>query len=435
MVVNFSASPGETQFTLFEIIGESNGKDSISITPFVFDYYESLLDHTVRCSIRVVDTGYRSKSKDGSAVSLRPKDINGRYVNFNVIDGNGNELKFIGDNKLRISFSESSYESTNKSFFQIDLSSPEYYENPKLKCAVTQRYDGPLDESVKSILVNVLKTQKQIYADPTLNTFNFTGKTQTPFFVCTWLASRSIPDLPNANENLAGYFFWETADGYHFKSIDNLFYSQKPKRILVENELIGILPPGYDGKILNHAFVETFDLKHLQQVASGQSQIRTFDPFSQKYIESDFNYTKQNLGYNIAGNEQITYGDDQNDTVRRDFIIASTGVAPSGNTEEQIKKAKDTLKYDVYNIERQSKMRYNSLYNVKLSIQIAGDLSLRAGDLIHCDFPLVSGENLKQIDPIKSGIYMIHDICHHITKNGFFTGINLVRDSIGRKPF
>ena len=431
MAENFSASGGESQITEFKILGDGkNG--SLTITPFIFNYYESLLEHTVRCTVQVADTGYRSTG--GSAVSMSPKDINGRYVNFKVIDGIGNKLEFSGENKLRISFSKNAQESTNKTFFSFNLASPEYYDNPTLKCAVTKRYDGHLDLNVASILRNVLKTKKPIYTDPTLNTFNFTGKTQTPFFICTWLASRSIPNLPNANENLAGYLFWETANGYHFKSIDNLFHAQKPKRILISNDIIGDIPPKYNGKILEYSFVETFDLKHLQQVASGQSQIRTWDPFSQKYKESTFDYKSQYLGYNTGGTEPITY-EGQENIVRRDFFVLSTGVAPSGGTiKQQVEKSKDTLTYDVYKIERQSRMRDNGLYNIKLSIKIAGDLSLRAGDLIHCDFPLISGEKLKKFDNIKSGIYMIHDVCHHITKNGFFTGMNLVRESIGRKP-
>lgn len=431
MAENFSASAGQAQIVQFDII-KDEGNESLSVTPFIFDYYESLLDHTVRCKVRIADTGYRSKS--GSSVSIRPKDVNGRHVNFKITDGIGNELKFIGDNKLRISYVKNSHESTTTSFFEFDLASPEYYDNPKLKHAVTKAYNGPIDDSVRSILTDVLKTQKEIYADPTLNGFTFTGKTQTPFFICTWLASRSIPSLPNANGNLAGYLFWETADGYHFKSIDKLFYSQQPKRRLIYTEIIGEIPPKYNGKILDYSFVETFDLKHLQNFASGQSQLRTWDPFSQKYVETEFNYKDQYMDGNTGGTDPITYGKDQDDTVRRDFSILSTGVAPVGDVKQQIKKSNEDLKYDVYKIERQATMRYNSLYNIKLSIKIAGDLSLRAGDLIYCDLPKVSSEKIKITpDPIKSGLYIIHDICHHITKDGFFTGMNLVRESIGRR--
>ena len=40
----------------------------------------------------------------------------------------------------------------------------------------------------------------------------------------------------------------------------------------------------------------------------------------------------------------------------------------------------------------QSIMRYNQLFTVKTDITIPGDFSLRAGDIIQCDFPRVSGD-------------------------------------------
>lgn len=428
---NFSAEAGQAQINLFEIIPEKD-KKSLSVTPIELNYYESLLEHTVRLSIQVADTGYRLGSSSNS-MSVQSEDLDGRYVNLKITDGNGNELKFLDVNKLRISMKTDTQESTNKMFFKLHLTSPEYFENPKLKCAVTKNYEGHPDESIKSILTQFLKTQKPIDADPTLNTINFTGKSQTPFYLCTWLASRSVPDIQDANQNLAGYFFYETADGYKFKSIDKLF-TQSPKRTLIFNNIIGELPPGYDGKILNYAFAKTFDLSHLMKYASGQSQIRTFDPFTQSYVQSEFNYKSQYLESNTGGTKPILYGEDQDETVRRDFFFLDTGVRPSGNTEEQIKKS-NTLNFNPYDVARQSKMRYNSLYNIKLPVTIAGDISLRAGDLIYCEFPEITGENLKVVSSEKSGIYMIHDVCHRITKNNFFTGLNLVRESIGRKPF
>jgi hypothetical protein len=431
MTANISAQGGEAQINLFEILAE-NGKESLTITPFELNYYESLLDHTVRLSLQVADTGYRTKTSE-NAVAVRSKDLDGRHVNLKITDAYQNELKFLDENKLRISTKKGIQESVNKMFFTLHLTSSEYHDNPKLRCAVTKNYDGHPDESVKRILKEYIQTKKNIDADPTLNTLSFTGKSQSPFYLCTWLASRSVPNIQNANQNLAGYFFYETADGYKFKSIDKLF-AQTPKRKIIMNQVIGEIPPGYDGKILEHSFVETFDLNHLMRYASGQSQIRTFDPFSQTYVQKDFNYQNQYKQNNIGGTTPIEYGKDQNEVVSRYFAHLDTGVKLPGTVEEQLKQS-NKVNYNPYDIFRQAKMRYNSLYNIKLSIVIAGDLSLRAGDLMYCDFPEVSGEKLKVVSSEKSGLYMIHDVCHRITKNGFFSGINLVRESIGRKPF
>jgi hypothetical protein len=60
---------------------------------------------------------------------------------------------------------------------------------------------------------------------------------------------------------------------------------------------------------------------------------------------------------------------------------------------------------------------------------------LRAGDLIYCDFPEVSGKTSRVVSQKVGGIYMIADVCHRLTKNSCYTRLNLVRDSIYRKPF
>jgi len=80
-------------------------------------------------------------------------------------------------------------------------------------------------------------------------------------------------------------------------------------------------------------------------------------------------------------------------------------------------------------------MRYNNLFSVKMSLTIAGDMSLRAGDLVHCDFAEISNKQEKTYSSKKSGIYMIVDVCHRITRTGCHTRLNLVRESIGRKSF
>jgi hypothetical protein len=103
--------------------------------------------------------------------------------------------------------------------------------------------------------------------------------------------------------------------------------------------------------------------------------------------------------------------------------------------EEQLKKSK-TENFNIEQIIRQSSTRYNNLFNVKLSIAIFGDFGLHVGDLMHCDFPEVSSKRNTEVSQKMSGIYMIVDLCHSVDPTrSTYTRLNLVRDSIGRKPF
>lgn len=111
---------------------------------------------------------------------------------------------------------------------------------------------------------------------------------------------------------------------------------------------------------------------------------------------------------------------------------------PDGtNVEEQLKNWKnspETSTYDATNLMVQSIMRYNQMFTIKVNIVVPGDFSLRAGDLIHCDFPELSTDKNSGMNKQSSGIYMIASLCHRITTSDTFTSLTLVRDTFGRKP-
>ena len=81
----------------------------------------------------------------------------------------------------------------------------------------------------------------------------------------------------------------------------------------------------------------------------------------------------------------------------------------------------------------QSIMRFNQLFSNKISITVAGDLSLHAGDLLYCEFPALSKGDTNAINKETSGYYLISGLCHSIGNTEFFTYLDLVRDSVGKK--
>lgn len=441
MTANIQAGAGEGQISIFEVVSNYGDKKGTDIKNGIIEltYYESILDHTVRATATLVDTGHRTAGEGVTVIENGDVNLNtGEKINLKITDGYGTQLYFDQetDNALRLLQVRNVEESTNNTVYSIDLTSTEYHTNDNLSARVVKRYDGKIPDNVKSILQNTLKTPKNIDVDAGLNSFNFTGKSEKPFYLCTWLAKRCVPDIQNAKGKLAGYLFYETADGFKFKSIDKLF-QQKPKRTLIFNNLIGQVPPGYDGKILDYSFDSTFNLKKLRTTgAMGQAETRTFNPLTHEYgnkntVNSDVQFNETNTG----GTEQIKYGDDQNETTKRYVKNLDVGVLPTGKKlDEQLQKSNE-LNFNVDEVVIQSSMRYNSLFAIKLSVMIAGDFNIRAGDVIHCDFPEVSSNETTSYSKKKSGIYMVADVAHRITKNNCFTSLNLVRDSIGRKPF
>ena len=441
MAENFAAQAGSGQINLFEVYSNYNDPVDVASACIELNYYESILDNTVRAEATFVDTGYR-KDEDGSSV-FEKDDINmtsGEKVFLKITDGYDTQLSFVEDKQLRINGDPgASSEDVNKVVFSVDMYSKEALDNKIADNWVYGRYDGKITDSVRSILRSCLKTPKNLIIDPGLNGYNFIGHTEKPFYLCTLLGKKCVPQLPGAFGKLAGYLFYETYDGYNFRSIDMLFM-QKPKRTLIYNQLIGEIPEGYDGKILDYSFVGTINLDKL--VNSGaMSTIRKqeFNRLKNVYNEVSIGSSVSYSEFNNGGLERPKIADDLNlqEKVTRHINakMSDDGILPAGKTLAQQIPRSQQPNFNMDEIIRQSIMRYNQLYSNKLSIAIAGDFRLRAGDLIYCDFPEVSGKTSRVVSQKVGGIYMIADVCHRITKNNCYTRLNLVRDSIYRKPF
>jgi hypothetical protein len=196
-------------------------------------------------------------------------------------------------------------------------------------------------------------------------------------------------------------------------------------------------------KILEYSFDSTVDIQ--QKLVSGSmfsTELRQFDLYENKYDgenRNEFNPSVQFSEKTIGGLEPLKLASDfltptsstKISQKLKDFFVLPTGKS----AEEQIKNSTEQ-NLTIEDIIRQSSARYNNLFNVKLSVAIYGDFGLHAGDLVHCDFPEISNSKNTKISKKMSGIYMIVDLCHYIDGNNLaWTRLNLVRDSIGRKPF
>ena len=441
-----------TNITKFKIYS-NYGKPPIdvSLAGVTLNYYESILDHTVRVTASFIDTGNRTEGKDtGSILEQIGSNLTaGEKVELQMEDASKQRIYLDGDYSLRVKEVRNVVEDTLKTAFTIDFYSKECIDNELVGNRVIKRYDGKITDAVLAILKrDCIKTPKPVDIDPGINDFNFIGGTEKPFYKLVWLAKRCVPaEVSNAKRNLAGYFFYEIGSdgrgsgGFKFKSIDKLF-EQKPVRKMIFNNTTG-LPVGYTTKILDYSFGSTIDIE--QKLLSGSmfsSELRQFDLYENKYdgeSRNEFNPSVQFSEKTIGGLEPLKLASDfltPSSSTKISQKLKDFAVLPTGQSaEEQIK---NSTKQNLTNEEiiRQSSARYNNLFNIKLSVSIYGDFGIHAGDLVHCDFPEISSKKNPGISKKMSGIYMIVDLCHYIdSSNLAWTRLNLVRDSIGRKPF
>ena len=73
------------------------------------------------------------------------------------------------------------------------------------------------------------------------------------------------------------------------------------------------------------------------------------------------------------------------------------------------------------------------MFSIKTNVTIAADYSIKAGDIVKCKFPEVTGDRKDNSNPQTDGIYMVASVCHRVTPRDSFTKLALVRDSFGTK--
>ena len=241
----------------------------------------------------------------------------------------------------------------------------------------------------------------------------------------------------------AGYFFYETYEGFFFKSIDTLL-DQEPKKSFVYNETPDSrgtdVPESYDGKALDMQSDNRIDAVQKSKMGTTSNRIVTFDPFTTYYEVSKFKSEDFGSGYKKAGkklpqqNTKFKNPDLNEEYSRTTYYILDTGTLPTGNsTQDQIKKSADQ-NFEVAKIANQSMMRYNLLFSQQITLTIPADLSLHAGDAIFVDTPEIKDNKNDTVDRQQGGLYIISDLCHYIASNKSLTKMNLVRESFGRKP-
>lgn len=448
MANNSSTRTGNV--SLFQIFStKGNGSVDISAGAVDIRYYESVLSNSISLTATVVETGLsltdNENTLDKGLIDTLP--IRGGeqvLLEFEDNQASKNKLTFKDDSSFYVNRVRDIDPGTQQDVYFLDLCTREFIANEQSR--VLKRYNEKISDNVVKILKdqNGLNTQKNIDVDQTAVPYNFIGNSRKPFYVCTWLASKSIPQESGQIGAAAGYFFYETYDGFKFKSIDRLFDSSPVKKYIFTNT--PDLPSGYDEKILSYQIRRDIDLQNNLTLGTYSNKSLFFDFVAMDYKVRDYNVDDNQSGKIVSASQNdIDYVADEFriPTSRLMNHILDVGVLPSGkDSSSQLSKWKSTLKeptYDAANTMVQSIMRYNQLFTIKTEIIIAGDFSLRAGDLIHCDFPQLSTNKNSRINENKEsgtgGIYMIASLCHKITPRDTFTSLTLVRDTFGRKPF
>ena len=424
---NAAKKSAPASITKAEVISNKDPQKTASLVNGILNltYHESILQDTVKAYVVFGDVGLAVDNK--SVIEGLPL-IGTEDFKLEFEDNNENKLKL----NLNVNKVKPLYEDGSKNVTSLELVSEEVFRNEMGESRCRGRINGLISDSVEEIFTDRLKTEKTLDIEQSANRYNFIGGGRKPFYMLNLLSKQGIPQ--DKSDGNAGFLFYETSNGYHFKSIEGLFRQDQKKSYVFNNstDAQGI-PAGYDGKILEHKSDNSINVQSKMNMGAYKSKIVLFNPFDCEYkvIEE----TAEQVDVTLAGKGlpkfNTKFDTEKKDFTRTTFYLIDSGTMPIGSTKDQI-EASTSDNFQVYKTLNQSIRRYNQLFSGMMEITIAGDFSLHAGDVIFVDIFSVSAEKDDTLNRESGGLYIIADLCHYLDADATYTKLNLARDSFGR---
>ena len=425
------------KFTI-ESVDQSKPAD-ISAGVVNFRYYEDVYSPMLTATVVVANTGNVIEGDDGKIQSL--------YNGFPLRGGERIQIKIAGNsddneglelNDLYVGSITNVMIESGREIFTLNLVSREAITNETVRVGKKFPVAQKISDSVKDICENYLSTDKLYDIDETMNPYGFYGNMRKPFTILTMLASKSVPGNVSGKDATAGYFFFETQQGFRFKSIDSLIRTEPfAEKYVYSPGIVDSNDTTKDFKILEFSTSKNQNLLENLERGAFCSHRKYLNPLTFEYTPrsqtvfklEDYSGNIENLGADI----DVVLPSLSSSDSRTLASVPSryvTGILDIGITDKSVSELGNA---DPARIHSQAMMRYNTLFTQILTMTIPLNTNLKAGDILECEFPRIDQEKRKEPDPEQSGLYLIKKLTHYFDATGSYTKLQLARDTTGRK--
>jgi len=385
-------------------------------------YYEDVIDSSIHVEMFCYDTyGFLNELpiRSGMTVHL-------------AVEHPSQEEQFRWDEDtepLVITNISSNTSDTKRELFSLTLATRHAVSNHTTR--VWEKYTGKISDIVKKILKDKLEITERMDVHDTKNETEFTGNYRRPLFMIGSLCAKSIPstsDGDKPSKGSSGYLFFETQDGYNFHSIDKIFDDAEK-----EDNIKYVLPAEKSTLDPNNNFyfvsaprwVESHDLLKKLRTGAYRAANYYYNIQTREPIFSEYSLTESLRKYLKLSNDEENIP-----AVYSEFYSRITfGILDNATMTPPVEGQDAETPQDQANFQAQSSARYSALFSQMLNISVPMNLSLRAGQVIFCEFPKLNIEKptRKGKNPA-SGLYMIARLAHEFGDKSY-TGLTLVRDS------
>jgi len=373
----------------------------------IIDYYESLDSPTIALTVSFIDI---------DQVISREGITGGEYIDLTVKIGGFDDFKLTSEkHKLMLNSVRDVITETNKQVATLEFITVESIINETAR--VNKKYAGNVTGTVKELLktdTKGIQTSKNLESDEAANSYSFVGNLKRPFDTIQWLCPKSQSSTKNF-----GFLFFETLDGYNFKSIENLLEQDSVRYTHTDRPMEGSF------KILQNNLNQTNDIGLNLRMGMYANRTTYLDIENQKVDVVDFDITQLNLKKPV----KLLNGIEKHPT-RLMLRVNDYGVSQKGSKKEDTVPESELAVY-----QNKSYIRNNVLFSQSLQISIPINPDLRTGNIIDVRLPVKKGDGSsgssehgdeKSNDP--SGRYLISELRHLIGGGKAETQLTLIRD-------
>ena len=211
-------SSGASRAAIYEVLTISkDGKEHpLQGKTVNFNYYESLYSPVVSGNLTYVDAGGSVEDKKENLTSIKDGLPITALEDLKVkIQTSFGTLDFTRD-PFKVTSSPIMHQESNRQTVLLTFVNEKEHRNSEVP--VFDRYVGRISDSIRKILQQKLQiSNDKIDIEPTKNSYGFVGKGRGALNIILDLCRRSVPVKGDA-----GYFFYQTQDGFKYKSIDSL---------------------------------------------------------------------------------------------------------------------------------------------------------------------------------------------------------------------
>ena len=378
----------------------------------IIDYYESIESPSISMTITFIDI---------DQVIGRKGITGGEYIDLivKVDDEDADDFKITAEKqKMMLNSVRNMVTESNKQVATLEFVSVETIVNETAR--VNKKYTGNVSDTVFELLIGDKKgigTSKKLFGpkedDRATNSYSFVGNLKRPFDTIQWLC----PKAQSATDDF-GFLFYETLDGYHFRSIKSLL--EQDAITYQQTDAQGI-----SNKILQNNLNQSNDIGMNMRMGMYANRTIYVDIENQNTEVVDFKASELKLNKPATLLTGI-----ENYPTRLMVRVDDVGVAQKGSKKEDEQPKSELAKY-----QNKSYIRNNLLFSQSLSISIPLNTTLRAGFALDIRLPLKqengdaavdSYGNERSNDP--SGRYLIAELRHLIGGGQSETQLKLIRD-------